>query len=97
MYTIDVIIEKKSRWSFKSILSKKNLNYMEWFIEFDSKSCIISFDIDNSENLKEIFYFLKDKSPKSRLVLPNGSSINPSKHDFEDIEHSVLSKIFSKE
>ncbi len=97
MYTMDVIIEKKARWSFKNVLTEKNLKYMEWFIEFDSKSCIISFDIDNKDTLKDILHFLKKESPKSRLVLPNGSNINPAKQKFEDIESAIFEKIFSKE
>ncbi len=97
MYTIDVIIEKKERWRFKEILLQKNLQYMEWFIEFDSKSCIISFDIDKKDDFKDIFEFLKDKSPKSRLVFPNGSNVKPSRQEFEEIESDILSKIPFKE
>ncbi len=97
MYEIDVIIAKKERWIFKEVLTKRNLQYIEWFVEFDSKSCIISFEVDTKENLKEVFDFLKNNSPKSRLILPNGSNIQPSREDFEEIRTAILSKLNIKE
>ncbi len=91
MYSIDVVISKKERWIFKTMLSEKKLKFMEWFVEFDIENSIISFEVDDMDNFKDIFNFLKAKSPTSRLILPNGSNVKPSKKEFQDVE-DFLSK-----
>ncbi len=96
MYPIDVIIEKKKKWTFKELLISRNLNYIEWFVEFDLESSIISCEVKNKEHLQEIFEFLKSESPRSRIVLPNGSSIKPSKEEFENVHSRILKKIFKE-
>lgn len=97
MYEIDVIIEKKEKWTFKEMLVEKKLKYIEWFIEFDSESCIISFDINNEKNLNEICSFLKEKSPRSRIVFRDGNSVKPAKENIKDIYSIFLSKTDTKE
>ncbi len=93
MYSIDIIIEKKHRWNFKELLTNRNLDYIEWFVEFSSERSIISCDVHTREHVTEIVRFLKDNSPGSRLVLPNGSNINPAKEEFDRIVELILKKI----
>ncbi len=97
MYSIDVIIEKKEKWTFKSMLIERKVKYIEWFIEFNSENSIISFEIESEECLGEVCNFLKERSPTSRLVMPNGSSIKPTKKSVRDIYSEFISKIHSKE
>ncbi len=97
MYSIDVIIEKKEKWTFKNLLSKRKVKYIEWFIEFDSENSIISFEIESEECLGDVCDFLKEKSPRSRLILPNGTSVKPSKKSVKEIYSEFMSKIHYKE
>ncbi len=97
MYSIDVIIKKKEKWVFKDALLKRHLKYMEWLVEFNSENSIISLEVDDKEDFREIFDFLREQSPLSRIVLPNGSNIQPSKKDFEEIYSDFLSKILFEE
>lgn len=97
MYSVDVIIKKKEKWLFKDILLKRHMKYMEWLVEFNSESSIISLEISNKEAFEVIFDFLKKQSPRSRIVLPNGNNIQPSKKDFEEIYSDFISKILFEE
>ncbi len=97
MYSIDVIIEKKEKWTFKDMLIKKRVKYIEWFVEFDSDNSIISFEIESEECFGDVCNFLKEKSPRSRLILPNGTNIKPAKKSAKEIYAEFISKINSKE
>ncbi len=96
MYSIDVIIEKKKKWSFKELLSQRNLNYIEWFVEFKTENSIISFEVKEQEHLQEIYEFLKSESPRSRIILPNGSNIKPAKESFDHLCSKLLKKVIKE-
>ena len=89
---IDVIIDRKNRWTIKEKLSESGIQIKEWFIEFSGKNTIVSFEVDDedTEKLKDIFELLKNSS-SSRIILPDGKRINPLKEEFENFFKEVCS------
>ncbi len=87
---IDIIIDRKFRWHLKDMLSKKGLNYKEWFVEFTNDRSIVSFEINGAEEdlLKNLFEFLKDNT-SARIILPDGNRINPTKEEFDEFYRVV--------
>ncbi|WP_035588414.1 hypothetical protein [Hippea jasoniae] len=91
---IDVIIDRKNRWTIKEKLSESGIQIKEWFIEFSSNNTIVSFEVDDgdTEKLKDIFELLKNSS-SSRIILPDGKRINPLKEEFESFFKEVCNYI----
>ncbi|WP_025209831.1 hypothetical protein [Hippea sp. KM1] len=84
-FEIDIIIDRKRRWNLKEMLIEEGFSFKEWFVEFTNDRSIISFEINKTQEevLKRLFEFLKDAPTGTRIILPNGTKVNPFKDDFE--------------
>ncbi|WP_022670214.1 hypothetical protein [Hippea alviniae] len=92
---IDIITDRKKRWTIKEMLSKEGIEIKEWFVEFTNEKSILSFEVEKEEKeiLKSLFEFLKQDETGSRIILPNGRRVNPTKEEFEHFYQLVCEYI----
>jgi len=82
---IDIITDRKKRWTIKEMLSREGIQIREWFVEFTNEKSILSFEVEKEEKdiLKNLFELLRQDETGSRIILPNGRRVNPTREEFE--------------
>ncbi|AEA33769.1 hypothetical protein [Hippea maritima] len=97
-FEIDIIIDRKRRWNLKEMLLEEGFPFKEWFVEFTNDRSIISFEIKKTQEdvLKKLFEFLKREPTGTRIILPNGTKVNPFKDDFDRFYELVCEYIIKE-